>query len=77
MAGRKRRHSVGGGNEATEARRAAACRAFWSDHTLNREFRIICGDRPFTLKEFVAFVIGLPADQFFNLAKQHPGGSFQ
>jgi hypothetical protein len=77
MAEQKIALSVSGDDEATEARRAAACRAFWSDHTLNREFRIICGDRPFTLKEFAAFVIGLPADQFFNLAKQHPGGSFQ
>ncbi len=47
-----------------EARRAAACKAFWSDRPLNIAFRHEIGDRPFSLKEFVAFVMDMPAEQF-------------
>jgi hypothetical protein len=47
-----------------EARKAAACRAFWSDAPLNVQYREVVGDRPFSLKEFVAFVMGMPAEQF-------------
>lgn len=50
-----------------EARRIAACRAFWSDHRINIEFRTARGDRPFTLKEFVAFVVSMPIHQFEKL----------
>jgi hypothetical protein len=47
-----------------QVRRAAACRAFWSDHALNITYRKAIGDRPFTLKEFVTFVVAMPPDQF-------------
>jgi hypothetical protein len=77
MAEQKIALSVSRDDEATEARFATACRTFWSDHALNREFRSVCGDRPFTLKEFIAFVVGLPSEQFFSLAQRHPGESLK
>jgi len=51
----------------SEARRGAACRAFWSSHPLNLAFRRKHGTDTFSLKEFVAFVIAMPADQFLAL----------
>lgn len=48
-------------------RRAAACRAFWSDAPLNIAYREATGANTFSLKDFTAFVIGLPADRFLQL----------
>ena len=53
-----------GGDADIEARKAAACAAFWSDRPLNVVFRREIGDRPFSLKEFLAFVLEMPAEQF-------------
>ncbi|MDB5621067.1 hypothetical protein [Tardiphaga sp.] len=53
-----------GGVRCSETRKAAACRAFWSDAPLNVRYREVVGDRPFSLKEFVAFVMDMPAEQF-------------
>ena len=50
-----------------ETRRAAACRAFWSDHPLNLAFRAERQQTIFSLKEFVAFVIAMPSAQFLSL----------
>ncbi len=47
-----------------EARKAAACAAFWSDRPLNVMFRQRVGERAFSLKEFLAFVLEMPAEQF-------------
>lgn len=47
-----------------ETRKAAACAAFWSDRPLNVVFRQSIGERPFSLKEFLAFVLEMPAEQF-------------
>ncbi len=44
-------------------RRDAAVRAFWSDDPLNMTFRRSRGDT-FTLREFIAFVLDLPQEQF-------------
>lgn len=54
-----------GGDDEIEARRAAACRAFWSDYPLNGAYRQVVDDWPFTLREFVAFVVATPTDQFW------------
>lgn len=48
----------------SEARRAAACRAFWSDHPLNLLYRQRHGERTFSLREFKTFVLSLSADEF-------------
>jgi hypothetical protein len=50
-----------------EARRAAACRAFWSDAPLNVAYREVVDHRPFTLREFIAFVLAMPAKQFAEI----------
>lgn len=50
------------------ARRAAAVRAFWSDDPLNVTYRREIGDRPFTLKAFILFVLEMPSRQFDQLA---------
>jgi hypothetical protein len=47
-----------------EARRDAACRAFWSDEPLNLAYRQEIADQPFSLKEFVSFVLAMPSDKF-------------
>ncbi|WP_315833947.1 hypothetical protein [Bradyrhizobium prioriisuperbiae] len=47
-----------------ETRRAAACRSFWSDDPLNVRFRSAVGGRPFSLKEFISFVLAMPAAEF-------------
>lgn len=44
-------------------RRAAAVRAFWSDHPLNLTYRRTRGET-FSLREFIAFVLDLPQEQF-------------
>lgn len=44
-------------------RRDAAIRAFWSDHPLNLSFRRTRGET-FSLREFIAFVLDLPQEQF-------------
>jgi hypothetical protein len=49
-------------------RKALACRTFWSDHPLNLAYREVCGDRSFSLKEFVAYVMAMPADQLSRWA---------
>lgn len=48
-------------------RKTLACHAFWSDQAINIEFRTVRGDRPFTLKEFVAFVVSMPNHQLEKL----------
>jgi hypothetical protein len=48
----------------TEVRKAAACRSFWSDDPLNLAYRDHTGRHSFTLRAFVAFVVGLPQDRF-------------
>jgi hypothetical protein len=53
-------------SEHEAERRRAACRSFWSDHPLNMAFRVERGER-FTLREFVSFVVALPADRFHQL----------
>lgn len=50
-------------SEQENERRKAACRSFWSDHPLNMAFRAERGER-FTLREFVSFVVGMPAERF-------------
>ena len=45
-------------------RRAAAVQAFWSDAPLNLSMRAERGDKPFSLREFIAFVEAMPGDQF-------------
>ncbi len=47
----------------------AACRSFWSDHPLNVAFRTERGE-PFSLKEFIAFVLALPAERFNQLEQR-------
>lgn len=44
-------------------RRDAAIRAFWSNHPLNLTFRQSRGET-FSLREFIAFVLDLPQEQF-------------
>lgn len=44
-------------------RREAAIRAFWSDDPLNLSFRRSRGET-FSLREFIAFVLDLPQEQF-------------
>jgi hypothetical protein len=56
-----------------EIRRAAACRSFWSDDALNRTYRQINGET-FSLRDFTAFVIAMPPEQFLALAFQTAGG---
>ncbi|MCC8963745.1 hypothetical protein H8A95_15855 [Bradyrhizobium sp. Pear76] len=51
-------------SEQEGARRAAAARSFWSDHPLNLAFRAARQVESFNLKDFTAFVLELPADQF-------------
>lgn len=58
-------------SEEAGLRRAAACQAFWSDRPLNRAFREQCQADAFSLREFTAFVIAMPSDQFLALV----GGS--
>lgn len=58
-------------SEQAGFRRAMACSAFWSDHPLNTAFRAARDTETFSLKDFTAFVIALPADQFLSLV----GGS--
>jgi hypothetical protein len=48
----------------TEIRKAAACRAFWSDHPLNVAYREKVGSSVFTLSAFVEFVTEMSADDF-------------
>ena len=48
----------------TEIRKAAAARAFWSDHPLNVAFRTKSGKQTFSLKEFSEFVVAMPGDEF-------------
>lgn len=50
------------------ARRAAACRSFWSDDPLNVAYRQETGAQSFTLRDFIAYVIELPSRQFEQLA---------
>jgi hypothetical protein len=45
-------------------RRAAACRAFWSNDPLNLYFQRETGKSSFSLKEFIQFVLLLPHDEF-------------
>ena len=47
----------------TETRRAAARKAFWSDHPLNLTYRQVVGPT-FSLKSFIAFVVAMPREQF-------------
>lgn len=54
-----------------QLRRAAACQAFWSDRPLNLAFRDRHQASTFSLKDFTAFVIAMPAEQFLQLV----GGS--
>ena len=54
-------------SEEAGLRRAAACQAFWSDRPLNLAFRQARGTQTFSLKDFTAFVIALPADDFLEL----------
>jgi hypothetical protein len=58
-------------SSAEQMRRAAACQAFWSDRPLNRAFREQYRTSTFTLRDFTAFVIAMPAEQFLQLV----GGS--
>lgn len=58
-------------SEEAGLRRAMACTAFWSDHPLNVTFRSARQTETFSLRDFTAFVVALPADQFHNLV----GGS--
>jgi hypothetical protein len=59
-------------SEQAGHRRAAACHAFWSDAPLNLAYREATGASTFNLKDFTAFVIALPADQFLALtAERH------
>ena len=58
-------------SEAEGVRRAAARRAFWSDHPLNLAFRAERQADGFSLKDFVAFVVATPADQFSMLTGGH------
>lgn len=50
------------------ARRAAACRAFWSDEPLNLYYRRETGSDAFTLKAFIAFVLTMPRAEFDAVA---------
>lgn len=54
-------------SEQAGLRRAAACQAFWSDRPLNLAFREQRQTDAFSLKDFVAFVVDLPSDQFLTL----------
>jgi len=54
-------------SEQSGMRRAEACRAFWSDQPLNLAYREATGASNFSLKDFVAFVVDLPADDFLKL----------
>lgn len=47
---------------AVQIRTDAACRAFWSNHPLNLEMRKTRDE--FTISEFIAFVVAMPADKF-------------
>ena len=47
-----------------EIRKAAACRAFWSDHPLNLAYREKTGSAIFSLAQFVEFVCDMSADEF-------------
>jgi hypothetical protein len=51
-------------SEREGLRRAAACRAFWSDHPLNLAFRNQQQAETFSLREFTAFVVAMPSEQF-------------
>ena len=58
------------GKVVDEAERIkAACRSFWSDHPLNIAYRHERGET-FSLKEFIAFVLAMPAERFQQLDVQ-------
>lgn len=50
-----------------ERRKAAACRAFWSDQPLNVAYRRYRARESFALKDFVAWTVALPVDDFHRL----------
>jgi hypothetical protein len=45
-------------------RREAAIRHFWSDHGLNLAYRRATGAASFSLRQLIAFVRAMPADEF-------------
>lgn len=51
-------------------RRDAAVRAFWSDDPLNLTYRRSRGET-FSLREFIAFVLDLPQEQFEACTRRH------
>lgn len=50
-----------------ERRKAAACRAFWSNQPLNVAYRQHRDRESFALKDFVAWTIALPVADFDRL----------
>lgn len=61
-------------SEQAGLRRAAACNAFWSDRPLNLAYRAATGASTFSLKDFTAFVIGLPSADFLELTGGRDAG---
>jgi len=53
----------------------SARRSFWSDDPLNITFRQETGKTTFSLREFIAFVIELPQEQFEACTAKHREGA--